>query len=701
MHPYRATFVTTITRYQFCPRALLCVLFIFGASSGAAAQEEGNSESPDATARQIVINFDTLGTNVPVSPTQYPSARFTTSPGATVSTAYDAGYGGSYPNGIVATSSSWNAEDLYVNFPTPVSGLSFRVLGTQGGGSSWLVDIYSNNSYYTSIWFNGSPFGPTTVNLSGIPHITTIFIRYAYNCSPSCIFYYPLYYDDFTFTPEITANITNPRVSGGLDQTNQKSLVGANIVLQSTTTQSGGTYSWNITPTTFSYSSGSQSSSSVTIRPTATGTYTAKLTYTVNGATVTPTVNIDVIIPTLSQFSASMAPDELNRNDGCGGYSGVTHSIGCYIPGYQEAGIIWSATANIPSATYLSDPAESGIKFVQAVDPFIKILRDGNRDCLSGRVTEFGEHWYLDTDDPYNHNAHPPQYFSAGNSLTMGEFDEPVYRIENSEVNPIIQFDATHVDSKFETYVFYFTSNPVGRDPHHPVAIYQRAMALQGSSYLYARLAWGWNANVVFNYFSDPPTLLYTLESNTHGGLIEASGTNEIKSMAQNVAPLLQAGWVPCIDSPQTTNKIDGSKFYTAQLYVDFFERDPDPGGWNFWRSFITRCGFDAGCIQSERVHIAVAQMYSTEFLEMHPELAAPRGTHDYNRAFVDWCYRVFLQREPDDPPDNNCEGFNFWVNKLDNANPEDEEFNYWEMVRAFIESIEYRERPFTGHIGP
>jgi hypothetical protein len=309
-------------------------------------------------------------------------------------------------------------------------------------------------------------------------------------------------------------------------------------------------------------------------------------------------------------------------------------------------------------------------------------------------VTEFGEHWFLDTSDPYNHSAHPPRYFSDGNSLTMSDFDAPVYPVERSSEEQVLQyqFDATQVDSRFETYVFYFTSNPVGRDPLHPNAIYQRAIALQGSPYLYTRLVWSWNAKTVFNNSSDPSSLLFTLDSTTTGGDVDALGTNEIKSMAQNVTSILTQ-WAPCIDSPQTTNPIDGSRFYTAQQYLDFFGRAPDTSGGNFWRSFITRCGFDAECIQRERVHIAVAQMYSGEFLEMHPELAGPRGTHDYNRAFVNWCYRVFLRREPDDPPDNDCAGFNFWVNKLDNANPEDEEYNYWEMVRAFIESIEYRQR--------
>lgn len=51
------------------------------------------------------------------------------------------------------------------------------------------------------------------------------------------------------------------------------------------------------------------------------------------------------------------------------------------------------------------------------------------------------------------------------------------------------------------------------------------------------------------------------------------------------------------------------------------------------------------------------------------------------------------MQREPDDPPDNNLVGYYFWVNKLDSTNPDYDDEKYAEMVRAFINSIEYRER--------
>ncbi|HEX8473043.1 MAG TPA: carboxypeptidase regulatory-like domain-containing protein [Pyrinomonadaceae bacterium] len=57
------------------------------------------------------------------------------------------------------------------------------------------------------------------------------------------------------------------------------------------------------------------------------------------------------------------------------------------------------------------------------------------------------------------------------------------------------------------------------------------------------------------------------------------------------------------------------------------------------------------------------------------------------NRAFVLMQYFGYLRRNPDDAPDGNMAGFNFWLQKLNNHNG-----NYIsaEMVKAFLTSPEY-----------
>jgi hypothetical protein len=288
----------------------------------------------------------------------------------------------SFPN-FISTKPD-DAGQVIVTFAQPVSNLVFYAVGVDKlSGTFAFVDLYRNGSVTPSNTFamNGI-FNPTVGFTSGsLNNIDKVVIRGITDAAG-------IGFDDFSFTESADVKITNPRITATLNGTTQKSLAGANIVLTAVPTPgvyAGGTYSWSFTGPTYSVTSGCQNSPSCTIRPTATGTLIAKVTYNKNGMEVTPTVNINVTIPSLSQFYASMSPDELNRNDGCGGYfPAVTHSISCYIPGGQEVGIVWSATANIPSGPYLSDPAESGIKFVQAVDPYIKRLNNGNRDCIQG-----------------------------------------------------------------------------------------------------------------------------------------------------------------------------------------------------------------------------------------------------------------------------------------------------------------------------
>jgi len=62
----------------------------------------------------------------------------------------------------------------------------------------------------------------------------------------------------------------------------------------------------------------------------------------------------------------------------------------------------------------------------------------------------------------------------------------------------------------------------------------------------------------------------------------------------------------------------------------------------------------------------------------------------EFNRAFVLMQFFGFLRRDPDDAPDGDMKGFNFWLNKLNQFHGN---FNDAEMVRAFIESLEFRRR--------
>ena len=62
----------------------------------------------------------------------------------------------------------------------------------------------------------------------------------------------------------------------------------------------------------------------------------------------------------------------------------------------------------------------------------------------------------------------------------------------------------------------------------------------------------------------------------------------------------------------------------------------------------------------------------------------------EFDRAFVLMQYFGYLRRNPDDAPDGDMQGYNFWLEKLNRFNGN---FINAEMVKAFLRSGEYRQR--------
>jgi hypothetical protein len=69
-----------------------------------------------------------------------------------------------------------------------------------------------------------------------------------------------------------------------------------------------------------------------------------------------------------------------------------------------------------------------------------------------------------------------------------------------------------------------------------------------------------------------------------------------------------------------------------------------------------------------------------------HASLAA----NEFNRAFVLMQFYGYLRRNPNDAPDSDYSGYDFWLSKMNFFNGN---FVDAEMVKAFITSIEYRQR--------
>ena len=60
------------------------------------------------------------------------------------------------------------------------------------------------------------------------------------------------------------------------------------------------------------------------------------------------------------------------------------------------------------------------------------------------------------------------------------------------------------------------------------------------------------------------------------------------------------------------------------------------------------------------------------------------------NKAFVLMQFFGYLRRNPNDPQDTDYTGYDFWLTKLNQFNGN---FINAEMVKAFLSSIEYRQR--------
>ncbi|HEX6285078.1 MAG TPA: Calx-beta domain-containing protein [Pyrinomonadaceae bacterium] len=113
---------------------------------------------------------------------------------------------------------------------------------------------------------------------------------------------------------------------------------------------------------------------------------------------------------------------------------------------------------------------------------------------------------------------------------------------------------------------------------------------------------------------------------------------------------------------------------------------------------FVTKLDTNAGAVLSpaEKTNLIAT-------LAVNPTDATKRGAtvravaeaaglkeKEFNKAFVLAQYFGYLRRNPNDAPDPDFSGFQFWLSKL---NQFDGDFIKAEMVKAFISSNEYRQR--------
>ena len=103
----------------------------------------------------------------------------------------------------------------------------------------------------------------------------------------------------------------------------------------------------------------------------------------------------------------------------------------------------------------------------------------------------------------------------------------------------------------------------------------------------------------------------------THDSFTGASGWTPLFGFGKlNIAASIKAagGTVPPYSTPLLQNQIDDARFFVRQHYLDFLNREPDQGGWDYWTNEINKCGTDQVCINRRRLGVSAAFFVENEF---------------------------------------------------------------------------------------
>jgi len=147
-----------------------------------------------------------------------------------------------------------------------------------------------------------------------------------------------------------------------------------------------------------------------------------------------------------------------------------------------------------------------------------------------------------------------------------------------------------------------------------------------------------------------------------------------------------QPGWETALEN---NKQAFSDEFVNRPRFTSAYPQSMTPG------EFVDKLNMNAGnpLSQEERDHLVSDLTTGVKArAQVLRAVAENQNLSDaeFDRAFVLMQYFGYLRRDPNSGPDTNFDGYNFWLNKLNAFNGD---FATGEMVKAFITSIEYRQR--------
>ncbi|MEO8433995.1 MAG: PQQ-dependent sugar dehydrogenase [Pyrinomonadaceae bacterium] len=102
-------------------------------------------------------------------------------------------------------------------------------------------------------------------------------------------------------------------------------------------------------------------------------------------------------------------------------------------------------------------------------------------------------------------------------------------------------------------------------------------------------------------YVEGPETVKVILSNPGSGTFVASPGAVTLTIIDNDITPAM-------------SNPLDDAQFFVRQHYLDFLNREPDPGGLAYWTNEITKCGSDVACVNDQRISVSASFFFSLEF---------------------------------------------------------------------------------------